>query len=362
MVVNDSSPDESHVIIERYQARYPNKIKSLIKPNGGLSDARNYGMKHMRGEYFGFVDGDDYVDETMFEKLYDAAMKADAEVTTCDFYWAYPDQLKRQIDGGFVDGDDYVDETMFEKLYDAAMKADAEVTTCDFYWAYPDQLKRQIDGPYHHSKEMLDETMFEKLYDAAMKADAEVTTCDFYWAYPDQLKRQIDGPYHHSKEMLVEMMPTVWNKLYKRSWFETLGIEFPVGLRYEDSSFSIRVAPFIKKIAYVSEPLVYYVQRQDSITYTQNAKVGDMLRYEDSSFSIRVAPFIKKIAYVSEPLVYYVQRQDSITYTQNAKVGDMLTVFYDIFDFYKCHGLEEEYLIFISVMVLRKNIMRSSNI
>ena len=154
IVVNDSSPDESHVIIERYQARYPNKIKSLIKPNGGLSDARNYGMKHMRGDYFGFVDGDDYVDETMFEKL----------------------------------------------------------------------------------------------YDAAMKADAEVTTCDFYWAYPDQLKRQIDGPYHHSKEMLVEMMPTVWNKLYKRSWFETLGIEFPVGLRYEDSSFSIRVAPFIKKI------------------------------------------------------------------------------------------------------------------
>lgn len=202
IVVNDSSPDESHVIIERYQARYPNKIKSLIKPNGGLSDARNYGMKHMRGDYFGFVDGDDYVDETMFEKL----------------------------------------------------------------------------------------------YDAAMKADAEVTTCDFYWAYPDQLKRQIDGPYHHSKEMLVEMMPTVWNKLYKRSWFETLGSEFPVGLRYEDSSFSIRVAPFIKKIAYVSEPLVYYVQRQDSITYTQNAKVGDML-----------------------------------------------TVFYDIFDFYKCHGLEEEY-------------------
>ena len=36
IVVNDSSPDESHVIIERYQARYPNKIKSLIKQNGGI--------------------------------------------------------------------------------------------------------------------------------------------------------------------------------------------------------------------------------------------------------------------------------------------------------------------------------------
>ena len=41
--------------------------------------------------------------------------------------------------------------------------------------------------------------------------------------------------------------------------------------------------------------------------------------------------------------VYYVQRQDSITYTQNSKVGDMLTVFNDIFEFYQKHNLYDQY-------------------
>lgn len=183
IVINDSTPDQSQIIIDKYMNLYPNKVFSYIKPNGGLSDARNYGMSKMKGDYFGFVDGDDYVEYSMFEKL----------------------------------------------------------------------------------------------YERATQEEADVTTCDFYWTYPNRLQRATDGPYTNERELLTKMMPTVWNKLYKKSWFDSLDIEFPVGLRYEDSSFSIRLAPFIKKLAYVNEPLVYYVQRQDSITYTQNSKVGDML-------------------------------------------------------------------------------------
>lgn len=183
IVINDSTPDQSQIIIDKYMNLYPNKVFSYIKPNGGLSDARNYGMSKMKGDYFGFVDGDDYVEYSMFEKL----------------------------------------------------------------------------------------------YERATQEEADVTTCDFYWTYPNRLQRATDGPYTNERELLTKMMPTVWNKLYKKSWFDSLDIKFPVGLRYEDSSFSIRLAPFIRKLAYVNEPLVYYVQRQDSITYTQNSKVGDML-------------------------------------------------------------------------------------
>ena len=83
IVVNDGSPDNSQDIIDSYQAKYPDKIKAFTKKNGGLSDARNYGMKYATGEFIGFVDSDDYVDETMFEKLYNRAISTDSDVVIC---------------------------------------------------------------------------------------------------------------------------------------------------------------------------------------------------------------------------------------------------------------------------------------
>ena len=75
IVVNDGTKDNSQAIIDRYAAAYPQKVISLIKENGGLSDARNYGIPYAHGEYIGFVDSDDYVDADMYERLYGAIEK-----------------------------------------------------------------------------------------------------------------------------------------------------------------------------------------------------------------------------------------------------------------------------------------------
>lgn len=75
IVVNDGSPDNSQEIIDRFEKEYPDKLKGYIKENGGLSDARNYGMQFVEGEYVAFVDSDDYVDDTMYEKLYIKAIE-----------------------------------------------------------------------------------------------------------------------------------------------------------------------------------------------------------------------------------------------------------------------------------------------
>ena len=61
ILVNDGSKDNSKQIAEKFANDYPNKIIYLEKENGGLSSARNYGLKHAKGDYISFVDSDDYV-------------------------------------------------------------------------------------------------------------------------------------------------------------------------------------------------------------------------------------------------------------------------------------------------------------
>ena len=184
IVVNDGSQDKSKEIIAEYVRKYPN-IVYVEKENGGLSDARNYGMKYAKGDYIAFVDSDDYVDTTMYEKMYNKAVEEKA---------------------------DYVE-------------------------------------------------------------------CDFYWEYPDKLKKDVGIRYSNKKDMLVYARVVAWNKLIKR---EIIHNEFPKGLYYEDVEFFYKLIPYINKFAFVKEPLVYYVQRENSIVNKQGAKTAQIFQVLDN--------------------------------------------------------------------------------
>ena len=69
LIVNDGSPDNSQKIIDEF-CKNNIRAKSFIKENGGISSARNYGLKRAKGEYIWFVDSDDFVDANEFEKFY----------------------------------------------------------------------------------------------------------------------------------------------------------------------------------------------------------------------------------------------------------------------------------------------------
>ncbi|MCR5147051.1 MAG: glycosyltransferase [Clostridia bacterium] len=104
IIVNDGSTDGSEQIINGYLECYSDKIKYVTKSNGGLSDARNYGLKYATGEYIAFLDSDDYVDYTMYEKMYNKAIEENCDYVECDFIWKYPD--KEVQDCGFI----YIDK------------------------------------------------------------------------------------------------------------------------------------------------------------------------------------------------------------------------------------------------------------
>lgn len=92
ILVNDGSPDNCGKIAERY-SQIDNRVKVIHKNNGGLSDARNFGMKHVTGEYLIFVDSDDWIEQTMIEVLVNNCIKHKADVVQSAFYYAYEDKL-----------------------------------------------------------------------------------------------------------------------------------------------------------------------------------------------------------------------------------------------------------------------------
>ena len=97
LVINDGSPDESEKIITDYRQRYPDIFSYYKKDNGGLSDAKNYGLKRARGEYVIFLDSDDFVEPGMYREMLELAKTENADAVICDIYLDYEEDHSRRI-------------------------------------------------------------------------------------------------------------------------------------------------------------------------------------------------------------------------------------------------------------------------
>ncbi|MEQ8626851.1 glycosyltransferase family 2 protein [Ekhidna sp.] len=86
ILVNDASPDPEDDTICTFFSEKDDRIKYIThQENRGLGGARNTGIKAATSEYVGFVDSDDWVELDMFEKLYKAIRKKDADISQCYF-------------------------------------------------------------------------------------------------------------------------------------------------------------------------------------------------------------------------------------------------------------------------------------
>ena len=85
ILVDDGSTDNSGRICDEF-VKKDTRIKVIHKENGGLSDARNVGIKYATGEYIGFIDSDDYPEITMYEKLYSLVQKYSVDISVCSMY------------------------------------------------------------------------------------------------------------------------------------------------------------------------------------------------------------------------------------------------------------------------------------
>src|SRR5690625_7031624 len=96
IVVNDGSTDQSGLICDEY-AEKDKRIKVIHQAKKGVSAARNTGINRATGDFIGFVDGDDYIDKSMYENLYQACMETGSSISIC--------KLGRKINGEIINDD-----------------------------------------------------------------------------------------------------------------------------------------------------------------------------------------------------------------------------------------------------------------
>lgn len=108
ILVDDGSPDNCPAMCDAYAKEDP-RIKVIHKENGGQADARNQGIDIASGEYIGFIDSDDFVDEDMYEYLIEIAQKEQADVVTCECYDYYAEKEILRHDCDFYEKTNRID-------------------------------------------------------------------------------------------------------------------------------------------------------------------------------------------------------------------------------------------------------------
>lgn len=96
ILINDGSTDNSKKIIDEYKRNYPN-IVVINQKNHGLYYSRKRGLEIAHGQYIGWVDSDDFVDKTMYAKMYNLAVSNNSELVYCDYeFFPHKSKMKEK--------------------------------------------------------------------------------------------------------------------------------------------------------------------------------------------------------------------------------------------------------------------------
>lgn len=89
IVVDDGSKDCTGAIIDAYALK-DFRIRAIHQANAGVTAARLHGVAESSGDWIGFVDGDDYVEPQMYERLLENALSYKAEISHCGYQMVFP--------------------------------------------------------------------------------------------------------------------------------------------------------------------------------------------------------------------------------------------------------------------------------
>jgi len=120
---------------------------------------------------------------------------------------------------------------------------------------------------------------YSKLLKCSDNGEKNIVACGYYKEWHNRLKIIKDSEYGTIQDYLKDGLVVAWNKIYKREWLLSTGVLFPKGLLYEDVEFFCKLLYYvgnINNVAFVSEPLIHYVQRGDSISYSETTRINEI--------------------------------------------------------------------------------------
>ena len=119
ILVDDGSPDNCPQICDEWAAK-DNRIKVIHKKNEGLIEARKSGVDIATGDYITFVDGDDWIDFTMYEKVANAIDKHNPDCVITQFFYAFENKNNRSdylLNKSFYNRDELENEVFPKMLF-----------------------------------------------------------------------------------------------------------------------------------------------------------------------------------------------------------------------------------------------------
>lgn len=195
ILVDDGSPDGCPQICDAYEKREA-RVRVIHKENGGLSDARNAGLKIAGGDYIAFLDSDDYYAPRFIEILYEQIVKNDAQIAVCSYEVTESeapsdgpdfDAYGRQYDRGEAPVFCYGREAMLMNQYDANCP-DATYFIVAWNKLYQASLFDGITFPKGKIHE--DEATIYKLFDRIRKGVYVRLPLYAYFSMPGSITRE----------------------------------------------------------------------------------------------------------------------------------------------------------------------------
>lgn len=119
ILVDDGATDHSGQMCDYYMER-DGRVKVIHKRNGGLSDARNEGIKQANGKYIMFIDSDDVVSSDLIEYLYNILKLNNVDIAICDPVHCYPNQeiiFEKETFNCVYKPEDAITEMLYQKSF-----------------------------------------------------------------------------------------------------------------------------------------------------------------------------------------------------------------------------------------------------
>ncbi len=256
IIVNDCTPDGSmekiFEALRAYKERTPEEKRMTVRvvvhdTNRGLASVRNTGIHYATGDYVIHADGDDWVNESMYDKLYRKAVTEDADVVVCDYWAEYNTKSIRHRQCTSCNKRVFISKLLSGELHNGMwnkLVRRSLYDRLDFLWTeginmwedvsvmcriayYAERISYVGEALYHYNQ--TNENAYTKVWkERSLENIVQATdiVCSFYGEKETEFRNDVELFKLRAKSTLLLHSPVKIQNRYKNLYPETDGLIF----------------------------------------------------------------------------------------------------------------------------------------